>query len=75
VEIQLFFTLQFIQNTLSKKKTRRESKEEPLKIFNVHGFVHRKNVLIYVQQDATLGSLFYLATAVYFSGGNSTHHQ
>jgi len=28
--------------------------------FNVHGSVHRKNILIYVQQDATLHSLFYL---------------
>ena len=28
--------------------------------FNVHGSVHRKNILIYSQQDATLHSLFYL---------------
>jgi len=28
--------------------------------FNVHGSVHRKNILIYIQQDATLHSLFYL---------------
>ena len=26
--------------------------------FNVHGSVHRENILIYVQQDATLHSLF-----------------
>ena len=26
--------------------------------FNVRGLVHRKNILIYVQQDATLHSLF-----------------
>jgi hypothetical protein len=26
--------------------------------FNVHGSVHRKNILIYIQQDATLHSLF-----------------
>jgi hypothetical protein len=57
------------------KKARRESKEEPLKIFNVHGFVRCKNVLICVQQDATLHSLFYLKTALHDSGGNSTHHQ
>ena len=30
---------------------------------------------MYVQQDATLHSLFYLETALYFSGGNITHHQ
>jgi len=41
--------------------------------FNVHGFVHRKNILIYIQQDATLHS--YLETALHFSGGTSTHHQ
>ena len=28
--------------------------------FNVHGFVHRKNIPIYIQQDATLHSLLYL---------------
>jgi hypothetical protein len=33
------------------------------------------NILIYVQQDATLHSLFYLETAVHVSGGTTTHHQ
>jgi len=37
--------------------------------------VHRKNVLIYIQQDATLHSLFYPETALHVSGGTSTHHQ
>jgi hypothetical protein len=40
--------------------------------FNVHGFVHLNNILIYVQQDATLHSLFYLKTV---SGGTVTHNQ
>jgi len=31
--------------------------------------------LIYIQQDATLHSLFHLETALYVSGGTSTHHQ
>jgi hypothetical protein len=31
-------------------------------------------VLIYVQQDATLHSLFYLETALHVSGGTTTHH-
>src|SRR5215475_370414 len=44
-------------------------------VFNVHGSVHRKNILIYVQQDATLHSLFYLETALHVSGGTTTHHQ
>ena len=42
---------------------------------NVHGSVHRKNILIYIQQDAKLHSLFYLETALHVSGGSSTHHQ
>ena len=43
--------------------------------FNVHGSVHRKNILIYIQQDATLHSLFYLEIALHVSGGTTTHHQ
>jgi hypothetical protein len=37
--------------------------------------VHRQNIPIYVQQDATLHSLFYLETAVHVSVGTTTHHQ
>jgi hypothetical protein len=37
--------------------------------------MHRKNIPIYIQQDATLRSLFYLETALRVSGGNTTHHQ
>jgi hypothetical protein len=37
--------------------------------------VRHKNILIYVQQDAMLHSLFYLETAVHVSGGTTTHHQ
>jgi hypothetical protein len=37
--------------------------------------VHRNNILIYIQQDAALHSLFYLETALHVSGGKSTHHQ
>ena len=33
------------------------------------------NILIYIQQDATLHSLLYLETALHVSGGTSTHHQ
>jgi hypothetical protein len=44
--------------------------------FNVHGSVrHRKNILIYIQQDATLHSLLYLQTALHVSGDTTTHHQ
>jgi hypothetical protein len=37
--------------------------------------VHRNNILIYVQQNAMLYSLFYLETPLHVSGGTSTHHQ
>ena len=30
---------------------------------------------MYVQQDATLHNLFYLETALHFSGGTTTNHQ
>jgi hypothetical protein len=43
--------------------------------FNVHGSVHHNNILIYIQQDGTLHSLFYLETALHVSGGTTTHHQ
>jgi hypothetical protein len=36
--------------------------------------VHR-NILIYIQQDATLQSLFYLETAPHVLGGTIAHHQ
>jgi len=36
--------------------------------------MHPKNIK-YIQQDATLHSLFYLETAVYASGSASTHNQ
>ena len=31
--------------------------------------------VVYIQQDATLHSLFYLETALHVSGGTTTHHQ
>jgi len=37
--------------------------------------VHRKNIPIYIQQDETLHSLFFLETAPHVSGGTATHHQ
>jgi hypothetical protein len=32
-------------------------------------------LIIYIQKDATLHSLFYLETALHVSGGTITHHQ
>jgi hypothetical protein len=32
-------------------------------------------IIFYIQQDATLHSLFYLETALHVSGGIFTHHQ
>jgi hypothetical protein len=37
--------------------------------------VRHKNIPIFVQQDATLHSLFYQETALHVSGGTTTHHQ
>jgi hypothetical protein len=37
--------------------------------------LHRKYIPIYIQQDATLHSLFYLETALHVSGDTTTHHQ
>jgi len=36
--------------------------------------IHYNFILIYIQQDATLRSLFYLETAPLVSGGTVTHH-
>jgi hypothetical protein len=43
--------------------------------FNIHGSMHRNNILIYIQQNATLHSLFYLETALHVLGGTTNHHQ
>jgi hypothetical protein len=37
--------------------------------------MHCNNILIYIQHNATLHSLFYLETALHISGGTITHHQ
>ena len=37
--------------------------------------MQRHNILIYIQQDAILHSLFYPETALHVSGGTITHHQ
>jgi hypothetical protein len=37
--------------------------------------MHCKNILIYIQEDAMLHSLFYLETVLHVSGGTTTHHQ
>jgi hypothetical protein len=41
----------------------------------IYSIWYLSNILIYVQQGATLHSLFYLETALLVSGGTSTHHQ
>jgi hypothetical protein len=37
--------------------------------------VHRNQILTYIQQDATLHSLFYLETSLRVSGGTIAYHQ
>jgi hypothetical protein len=70
---------QWLKDTEHPKKQWKKSvvsvKKRDFTPFNVHGSVHRKNILIYIQQDATLHSIFYLETALHVSGGTSTHHQ
>jgi hypothetical protein len=44
-------------------------------VFNVHGSVQCNNILIYIQQDATLHSLFFLETALHVLSGTIAHHQ
>jgi hypothetical protein len=41
----------------------------------IYSIWYFNNILIYIQQDATLHSLFYPETALYVSGGTTTHHQ
>jgi hypothetical protein len=42
--------------------------------FNIYGSVQRKNILIYIQQDAMLHSLFYLETTLHVSGVGTTRN-
>ena len=44
--------------------------------FNVHGSVHRNNILTYISNKVhMLQSLFYLTTALHVSGVTITHRQ
>ena len=43
--------------------------------FKIHVSVHFNNILINIQQDAMLHSLFYLETALHVLGGTITHNQ
>ena len=58
-----------------KEKVERGLLNNILMIFNVQVPVPRNNIIIYIQQHATLHSLFYLETALHVSDGTSTHHQ
>jgi len=40
-------------------------------VYQLNGY----SILIYIQQDAKVHSLFYLETALHVSGGTSTHRQ
>jgi hypothetical protein len=46
-------------------------------IFNIHGSVHHKSILIMVQRDATGCSLFYFSAknTLHVSGVSNTHQQ
>jgi len=70
-----FMKICHVGDELFRGDRRKERQTNMPKQFNVHGSVHRKNFLVYIQQDATLHSLFYLETAQHVSGGTSTHLQ
>jgi hypothetical protein len=42
---------------------------------HVNGANLSDHFLIYIQQDATLHTLFYLETSLHVSGGTTSHHQ
>jgi len=69
--ISRFINFCFINNVISSFMYAGDNRN----VFNIHGSVHCKNILIYIQQDATLHSLFYMETALHVSGGTTTHHQ
>jgi hypothetical protein len=50
--------LRRIEDNVSCITGRISDHRNKLWVYNVHGSVHRKNILIYVQQDSTLHSLF-----------------
>jgi len=64
-----------LPNSFSMKFNFTYARENMLYYFNIHGSVHRKNILIYIQQDAKLHRLFYLETALNVSVGTTTHNQ
>jgi hypothetical protein len=72
-------TYTFIEIRMFENQNTRSVHEQSLRnssyTFKVYGSVDRKNIPIYIQQDATLHSLFYLQTPLHVSGGTSTHHQ
>ena len=44
-------------------------------VHQINSVINTPHILIYIQQHATLHSLFYLETALHVSDGTSTHHQ
>ena len=77
---RIFLTLTLILTTstsCSPRKTISNSHISPVIKVKAKALASRiiYSILIYIQQDATLHSLFYLETALHVSGGTSTHHQ
>jgi len=67
--LHVFRSISQLKNSLPTVWKPREN------FFNVYVSVHRNNILLYIQQDATLRSLFYLENSLHVSGGTITHHQ
>jgi len=74
--MQIFYTISnFIFTLMTLYNFTQLPLEVKQTVFNVHGSVHRKNILIYIQQDVMLYSLFCLESALHVSGGTTTHHE
>ena len=51
------------------------SRKTPILLFNVHGSVHRNNILVYNSNYMQRYTVFYLTTALHVSGVTITHLQ
>jgi hypothetical protein len=82
--MSLFWNGLLIQSESTEKFLFSWFKWDPLSMLNIWSVSYRNiytdgenkkgRILIYIQQNATLGSLFYLKTALHISGGTNTRN-
>jgi len=61
--------------SITQTITSRVARARAGKYTHTHTIIAYPNIIIYIQKDATLHSLFYLETALHVSGGTTIHHQ